>query len=109
MKLTSIVLTAFVIGAGLLYAASPLVRAEGQVPAPDNNSLMQIIEDYVVANKGWERGSFYMKPNPSAGEGGFSVIKKNRPRITGFGGSEYSFLIMVDLKTGKVIGTFAYQ
>lgn len=105
MKLTSIVLAAFVAGAGLLHAAPSLVRAEEQ----DKNNLMQIIEDYVVANEGWERGSFYIQVDPYNGEGGFSVIKKNRPRNLGIGGDEYSFLIMVDLKTGKIIGTFAYQ
>src|SRR5688572_25711819 len=106
MKLTSIVFTAFVTGAVLLCVAPSLVSAGEQKQEQDDKSLTQIIEDYVVANEGWERGAFY---NPSAGEGGFSVIKKNRPRITGFGGDEYSFLIMVDLKTRKIIGTFAYQ
>jgi hypothetical protein len=109
MKLISIVFTAFVTGAVLLYVAPSLVSAGEQKQEQDDKSLMQIIEDYVVANEGWERGSFYMEPNPSAGEGGFSVIKKNRPKKLGIGGDEYSFLIMVDLKTRKIIGTFAYQ
>jgi hypothetical protein len=68
---------------------------------------MQIIEDSVVANKRWERGSFYIEPNRYAGEGGFSVIKKNSPLT--LGGGPNSFLIKVDLKTRKIIGTYAYQ
>ena len=111
MKLTSIILTAFVASAGSLHAVPSLVKAEEQVQVEvevqDKKILMQIIEDYVVANRGWERGSFYMERNPSAGEGGFSVIKNNSPMIVG--GDQNSFLIMVDLKTRKVIGTFAYQ
>jgi hypothetical protein len=59
MKLTSIVLTAFVAGAGLLYVAPSLVRAEEQKQEQDDKSLMQIIEDYVVANKEWERELLY--------------------------------------------------
>jgi hypothetical protein len=106
MKATSIVLAAFVAGAGLLHAAPSLVTAEEQA---QDMSLMQIIEDYVVANKRWERGSFYIEPNRYAGEGGFSVTKKNRPMFRGIGGDENSFLIKVDLKTRKIIGTYAYQ
>jgi hypothetical protein len=107
MKRTSIVLAAFVLGVSLLHTAPSFVRAEEQ--AQDKASLMQLIEDYVVANKGWERGSFFMEPDPFAGEGGFSVVKKNRPPKSIIGGDENSFLIRVDLKTRKIIGTFAYQ
>jgi hypothetical protein len=68
MKATSIVLAAFVAGAGLLHAAPSLITAEEQ--AQDKKSLMQIIEDYVVANEGWERGSFYIEIDPNNGKGG---------------------------------------
>lgn len=92
-----------------LGSVSPfLVDAHAQYSAQDKKGLMQIIEDYVVANKGWERGRFYIKVDRYSGEGGFSVIKKNKPMI-GIGGDENSFLIKVDLKTRKIIGTYAYQ
>lgn len=106
MKFISIVLAAFVLDTGSLHVAPSLVKAEEQ--EQDKKSLMQIIEDYVVTNEGWERGSFYIEAYPY-GEGGFSVIKKNRPVFRGIGGDGNSFHIKVDLKTRKVIGTYAYQ
>jgi hypothetical protein len=105
MKLASIVLTALLAGVGML-AAPTFVAADEQ--KEDKQSLMQVIEDYVVANERWARGSFYIEAYPY-GEGGFSVIKKNTPIFPGLGGDENSFHIKVDLKTRKVIGAYAYQ
>lgn len=107
MKLTPIFLTAFVVGAGLLHADPQVVKAEEQGQVQDKKNLVQIIEDYVVVNKGWERGSFDIEADPDIGEGAFSVGKKNRPIM--IGGDGNSFLIKVEPKTGKIIGIFAYQ
>ena len=105
MKLNSIVLAVFLFGVAFAYVSLSAVMAEE--PMQDKANLIQIIEDYVVANQGWEKGSFYIKANPFAGEGGFSVIKNNSPMT--LGGNQNSFLIKVDLKTHKIIGAFAYQ
>jgi hypothetical protein len=73
----------------------------------DQKNLIHIIENYVVTVEKWERGSFYVTAEFGKREGMFSVSKKNMPII--LGGDENSFAIQVDPKSGKVIGTFAYQ